>query len=113
MTTVQKNGQAYSVPSYGDTGWAQGQGNLSLYLIALASGNHREIYIAGTPSANYTGSLSVINLSSSYVNNGQSLDFYINGVLQDVTLDYAETSTTAITVNQNLNMGDRVSLRWR
>ena len=37
-TTVVFNGSNYSVPAFGDTGWAQGTGNLSSYLIALASG---------------------------------------------------------------------------
>lgn len=36
-TTVTLNGVNYSVPSYQDTGWAQGVGNLSQYLVALAS----------------------------------------------------------------------------
>ena len=38
MTTVTFNGAAYRVPAYGDSGWAQGQGNLSSYLITIASG---------------------------------------------------------------------------
>jgi hypothetical protein len=37
-TNVVFNGINYSVPSFNDTGYAQGPGNLSLYLVALASG---------------------------------------------------------------------------
>ena len=36
-TLVSFNGTSYSVPAYGDTGWAQGTGNLSSYLIAIAA----------------------------------------------------------------------------
>lgn len=111
-TTVTRNGANYSVPAYGDSGWAQGTGNLSSYLINLATGGIREVYIAGTPLNNYTGSLTLINLVNKYVANGQQLSFYINGLLQDVTNDYVETSTTSITVNSPLNTGDRLSFRW-
>lgn len=194
-TTVSFNGSNYSVPAYGDSGWAQGTGNLSSYLIALASGTlqttggnftlsadanfgatfglvakyfktvtaspatlgtvrlaladtidwgpannalgvsgtdlqwngsklltvanvtgtiveKREVYTAGTPLNNYTGSLTLFNLVGSYLTNGLNLNVYINGLLNDVTLDYAETSTTSLTFNGPLNTGDRVSLRW-
>lgn len=37
-TTVTFNGASYSVPAYGDTGWAQGTGNLSSYLISISTG---------------------------------------------------------------------------
>ena len=37
-TLVTFNGSSYSVPAYGNTGWAQGSGNLSSYLIAIAGG---------------------------------------------------------------------------
>lgn len=35
---VSYNGNTYNVPQYNDTGWAQNSGNLTLYLVALASG---------------------------------------------------------------------------
>ncbi len=35
---MQFNGSNYVIPAYGDTGWAQGAGNLSSYLAAIASG---------------------------------------------------------------------------
>ncbi len=37
-TPIVFNGVAYSVPAYNDTGYAQGAGNLSSYLIAIATG---------------------------------------------------------------------------
>lgn len=36
-TNVVVNGVTYPVPLYGETGWAQGSGNLSQLLIALAA----------------------------------------------------------------------------
>lgn len=38
-TPVTYVGNSYSVPAYGDSGYAQGAGNLSSYLVALATGN--------------------------------------------------------------------------
>lgn len=35
---VNYNGNIYNVPQYNDTGWAQNNGNLTLYLVALATG---------------------------------------------------------------------------
>jgi hypothetical protein len=37
-TPITFNGASYNVPAYGDGGWAQGAGNLSSYLIAIAAG---------------------------------------------------------------------------
>lgn len=37
-TTVTLNANQYQVPAYQDTGYAQGTGNLSSYLISLATG---------------------------------------------------------------------------
>lgn len=38
-TTVSYVGNNFSIPAYNDTGYAQGSGNLSSYLIALATGS--------------------------------------------------------------------------
>jgi hypothetical protein len=38
-TPVTFNGVSYSIPAFGDVGYAQGPGNLSSYLIALATGS--------------------------------------------------------------------------
>ncbi len=37
-TPVVLNGANYAIPAFGDSGWAQGGGNLSAYLVAIASG---------------------------------------------------------------------------
>lgn len=194
-TPITFNGSAYSIPAYGDAGWAQGAGNLSSYLIAIAAGTlqttggnftlsadvnfgatygvlakyftsvtaspatagavrlaladtvdwgpannalgvsgtdlqwngskvltvanapgvvveKREVYIAGTALNNYTGSLTVVNLVGSYLTNGVNLYVYINGLLEAVTLDYTETSTTSFTFGAPLNTGDRIDVRW-
>lgn len=197
-TPITFNGASYNVPAYGDSGWAQGAGNLSSYLIAIAAGTlqttggtftlsaetyfgagfgirslyfktatilpstsgvvrlatgdsigwrnnanganvllskdasdnlqwngstlltsalfasseKREVYIAGTPLNNYTGSLTVVNMVSAYYQTGKNLNVFVNGLCQDVTYDYAETSTLSITFGSALNIGDRISLRW-
>lgn len=194
-TTVSFNGSNYSVPAYGDSGWAQGTGNLSSYLIAIAAGTlqttggtftlsaninfgatygilskyftsvaaspatagvlrlaigdtidwgvannalsvtstdlywngsklltvantpsaiveFREVYIAGTALNNYTGSLTLVNLVGTYATNGKNLNVFINGLCQDVTYDYTETSTSSFTFTSALNTGDRISVRW-
>lgn len=42
-TPVVFNGINYSVPAFGDVGYAQGPGNLSSYLIAIASGTFQTV----------------------------------------------------------------------
>lgn len=194
-TVITFNGSSYSVPSYGDSSWAQGTGNLSLYLVAIAAGTlqttggtftlsaevnfgstyglkspyfktatatpatagvlrlaltdtlcwgasnlalsvsasrlyfngqellvagdlpgavteYRNTFIAGTASGTYTGSLTLVNLSAAYVQNGANLQVYINGLLYAKTLDYAETSTTSFTLGSALTAGDRIDALW-
>ena len=141
-TVVTFNGSSFSIPAYGDIGWAQGTGNLSAYLIAIASGTlqttggtftlsaplnfgatyglispyvttNREVYVVGTPLDNYTGSTTVVHLVHAYPVGGGTLSAYVNGILNDVIYDYAETSTLIVTFNTPLNIGDRVTFRWR
>lgn len=71
-----------------------------------------EVYTAGTALNNYTGSLTVFNLVGTYTANGVNLFVWVNGLLNTVTLDYTETSTTAVTFGSALNKGDRVNFRW-
>ncbi len=193
-STVTLAGTNYSIPALGDIGWATGAGNLSSYLIAIASvtlqttgGNFtlsadvnfgatfgvlskyfttvaaspatagvirlaigdtidwgvannalsvtgtslkwngafvvtsasgatpvesREVYIAGTALNNYTGSLTLFNLVGTYVANGKNLHVAVNGLCNDVTYDYTETSTTSFTFGAPVNTGDRVSIWW-
>lgn len=63
-TTVVYNGSQFSVPAYQDTGYAQGTGNLSSYLIALATGS---LTLAGgtftlTADANFGASFGLVSL---------------------------------------------------
>lgn len=73
---------------------------------------HREVYIAGTASGTYNGSLTLVNMATAYVANGVNLNVFVNGLCEDVTYDYTETSTTSLTFTASLNTGDRISLRW-
>lgn len=63
-TPVTYIGNSYSVPAYQDTGFAQGSGNLSSYLIALATGS---LTLSGgtfplTADANFGGSFGLVAL---------------------------------------------------
>lgn len=63
-TPVTYNGNSYNVPAYQDTGYAQGTGNLSSYLIALATGS---LTLAGgnfpiTSDVNFGASFGLISL---------------------------------------------------
>lgn len=61
-TTVSFNGSSYSVPAYNDIGWAQGPGNLSSYLVAIATGTLQTTGGTFTLSANinFGGSFGII-----------------------------------------------------
>lgn len=63
-TVVTYNGNQYSVPAYQDTGYAQGSGNLSSYLIALATGS---LTLAGgafalTADANFGANFGLVSI---------------------------------------------------
>lgn len=51
-TSVSINGSTYYIPAYNDTGWAQGAGNLSSALIALAQSTLQTVGGTFTLSAN-------------------------------------------------------------
>lgn len=89
-------------------------GNNATKVTVISTDLYREVYEVGTPSGNYTGSLSLFNLIASYVQNGKQLDVFVNGALQQVGApnDYIETSTTAATFNYNLVAGDVVQFIW-
>lgn len=63
-TPITFNGVAYSVPAYNDSGYAQGAGNLSAYLIAIASGTLQKTggIFALTADANFGNSFGLISL---------------------------------------------------
>jgi hypothetical protein len=63
-TPVTYVGSTFNVPAYQDTGYAQGTGNLSSYLIALATGS---LTLSGgsfplTADANFGGSFGLVSL---------------------------------------------------
>ncbi len=47
-TNVSVNGSIFPVPLYGETGWAQGSGNLSQLLIALAAASAGSSFMTAT-----------------------------------------------------------------
>jgi hypothetical protein len=78
---------------------------------------YREDYVVGTPSGNYTGSLTAFDLVNAYVANTDNLCVYLDGVLmtQGASNDYQETSSTRITFvrSPGLVAGQKVSFFWR
>jgi len=58
-TPVTFNGVVYSIPAFGDTGYSQGSGNLSSYLIALAGGPFP--YISQTVNPASAGTMRLAN----------------------------------------------------
>lgn len=63
-TPVTYVGNQYSVPAYNDTGYAQGAGNLSSYLVALATGS---LTLSGgsfplTADANFGSNFGLVSL---------------------------------------------------
>ena len=93
-TNVSTGGATYAVPAYNDTGWAQGTGNLSAYLVALAS---TKLDIAG---GNFTLTAPV-NFGSSYGITANS--FTLSGGAAVVAY-YSSTfaNQTSVTVTHNL-----------
>jgi len=68
-TPVVLAGNTYNIPAYNDTGWAQGAGNLSLYLIALAAvaGTQAPLIqltsVSASPTSITTGNTYLVNTS--------------------------------------------------
>lgn len=93
-TTITFNGSSYSVPAYGDSGWAQGAGNLSSYLVAIAAGALQ------TTGGTFTLS-SPVNFGSS---NGITAKSFTTSGGAPVTAQYTSTFTgqTSVVVTHNL-----------
>ena len=93
-TIVSTGGASYSVPAYGDGNWAQGQGNLSSYLIALAS---TKLDIAGgtftlTAPVNFGATYGLIAASFTLVSGAPLVAWY----------SQAFNNQTSVTVTHNL-----------
>ena len=93
-TTVSTGSTNYTVPAYGDAGWAQGAGNLSSYLVALAA---NKLDIAG---GTFTLTAAV-NFGSAYGITAKSFTTYGGA---PVVAQYTQTFTgqTSVTVTHNL-----------
>lgn len=69
-TNVTVNGVIYPVPAYGETGWAQGSGNLSQLLIALAAATASSpsfmqyVSVTSTPTTMATGHTYLVSSNS-------------------------------------------------
>lgn len=75
-TVVTLNGINYNIPAYNDTGWAQGTGNLSQYLIALAA------VVASSPAF-----IQITNVSSSPTNIVTGHTYLVNTNAAVITLN--------------------------
>ncbi len=93
-TAVTLNGAAFSVPAYNDIGWAQGTGNLSAYLIAIASSTLQQTGGAFTLTAD-------VNFGSSY---GLIAKYFKTQGGATIPAYYSTTFTsqTSVTVTHNL-----------
>lgn len=101
-TSVTYNGNSYSVPAYNDTGYAQGSGNMSSYLIALATGS---LTLAGgtftlTADANFGGSFGLVALYMKSV----SSNIATAGFIRMSNTDLIEWRNAAFTGNNTFGV---------
>lgn len=89
-TPITFNGAAYNVPAYNDSGWAQGAGNLSSYLIAIASGTLQT-----------TGGAFTLSADANF------------GVSYGVVLAYAKSASAAISTTGVLRLSSSDAVGWR
>jgi hypothetical protein len=77
--------------------------------------NVREDYVVGTPAGVYSGSTTFFNLLHVYVADGLTLEVYVDGVLMRLgaTNDYLESSTTSVTFNNPLLVGQKVTFLFK
>ena len=68
-------------------------------------------YVVGTASDTYNGSTTVVNLPFTYVQDGKTLQFFYNGQMLTPVVDYAETSTTSITLASAMVVDARIMAR--
>lgn len=106
-TPVTYVGNQYNVPAYQDTGYAQGTGNLSSYLIALATGS---LTLAGgsfplTADANFGGSFGLVSLYYK----SRTASIATTGIVRLAATDAIEWSTS----NYALTTDGSGNLTWR
>lgn len=78
-------------------------------LDAISSAVQRISYVVGTPSGTYTGSTTLVNLPWSYTPGSGQLFYYYNGSLGTVGYDYAETTSTSVTVSTPMTVGAHIT----
>lgn len=102
-TIVTYNGNNYNVPAYGDTGWAQGTGNLSQYLIALASGSLQQTggNFTLTSDVNFGASFGLISayFTSEHANSASSGTIRLANTDTIDWRNFANTADLALGVN--------------
>jgi hypothetical protein len=109
-TPVTYNGNSYSVPAYGDSGYAQGAGNLSSYLVALATGS---LNLSGgtftlTSDVNFGASFGLIALYYKSV----TANIATAGVLRLANTDLIEWRNAGNTANLSLGVTATNQLTW-
>jgi len=95
-TPVVFNGANYLVPAYAEQGWAQGSGNLSSYLVAIAAGTLQ------TTGGNFTLSAPV-NFGATYGITAASFTVY--GSSAQLSAYYSQTFTNQASVTVTHNLG--------
>ena len=105
-TTVTFNGSTYSVPAYGDSGWAQGAGNLSSYLVAIAAGTLQTTGGTFTLSAdaNFGATYGIV---AAYIKS-KSANIATAGVIRLAAADAIEWDTANYALGQTAG-----ALTWR
>ena len=87
-------------------------GNDATKVTVSSSLLYREFYSAGIVKDNYTGSLTVIDLLATYVQDGKSLKVYVNGQLLTPAAHYNETTTSRVTLSEALSANDDIQVEW-
>lgn len=99
-TNVNVNGIVYPVPLYGETGWAQGSGNLSQLLIALAAVSSGSNFmnltaVSTTPQTGATAHTYLVNTSIAITINLPQPAVNVWLMIKDVT-GLAETNNITL-----------------
>jgi uncharacterized alpha/beta hydrolase family protein len=98
-TSVIYNGVTYSVPSFNDVGYAQGPGNLSQYLVALATAQP-----SGAPFPNnvsFTSPFGIVgvttNSNATAGNVGEYVESIVSAVMASASGSYSDATTISLT----------------
>lgn len=109
-TPVVVNGITYPVPLYGETGWAQGSGNLSQLLIALAAVTASTpsfmqiVQISTSPQTVATGHTYLVDTSSI------PIEFDLTSPTLNVWFIFKDVTGNAETNNITLDPGPGIAI---